>query len=97
MAHHIVKLRFDGGQIQTDPMPVVAARGDTLVWTSDEGDVTVSFDISPFEGDSHFAGKKGKHTTVAKVRLDAKKGHFDCKASIGGKEGTKVYGVDIEP
>jgi hypothetical protein len=92
-----VKLRLVDDKIVTDPMPVRARQGDTLAWTSDEGEVTVSFDASPFDGDRHFAGHKGRQTPIARVRGDAQPGHFDCTATINGKGGSKVYGVDIVP
>jgi len=99
MAHHSITLRVDAqGNIQTEPRPIVVAPGDTVAWKSDQGDVSVSFDDSPFDGDHRFAGQKGRNTTAGKIRADVPRGKFfECKASVGGKSGEKVYGVEIVP
>ena len=97
MAHIIVKLSFNAaGQIATDPNPVKVSRGDTVAWTSDEGDVSITLADAPLEGARKFSGRKGQHTDQAKIRSDARPGHFDCTASIGGKE-APAYGIDIQP
>jgi hypothetical protein len=84
------------GEVVTDPHPVVAAPGDTVEWTSDQGDVVVSFEDNPFENGNRFSGKKGTHSTAARIRPNAPRGHFNCSASIGGKK-SNVYGIDIQP
>jgi hypothetical protein len=97
MGRKRVKLTFDGDAIVTDPLKVVVAPGDTIVWTSDQGDVVVSIDDPVAVEGKTFHGQKGLETSEAKIRRDAPHPrHVVCHASIGGRSGV-AYGFDIEP
>jgi plastocyanin len=97
MGRKRVKLQFDGDAIVTDPLKVVVAPGDTIVWTSDQGDVVVSIDDPVAVEGKTFHGRKGQETSEAKIRRDAPHPrHVVCNASIGGRSAV-AYGFDIEP
>jgi len=70
-------------------------RGQTLAWKSNEGDVTISLPLAPLVGAREFSSRKGEFTAEAKVQPNAKAGPFDCKATIDGKAGATVYGIEI--
>jgi hypothetical protein len=98
MANVDVVLSFVGSDIVPNGKrePVIVHRGDTLAWKSDEGDVTISLPNAPLAGARDFSSRKGEFTAPkAKVKPDANPGFFDCKATIGGKAGAKVYGIEI--
>jgi plastocyanin len=97
LKHRPVVLKLDsGGNIVTDPSPVIVDPGDTVDWECREGDVTVSFKgLGLFDGPETFQGRKGEKTPKGRVRADvARNRHFDCTITLNGKVLNKVYGID---
>jgi len=100
MADVNVILSFAGSEIVPNgkPQPVKVRPGETLAWKSLEGDVKISLPDAPLAGARDFSSGKGDFTAEAKVLPTAVPGGiFECKALIGGKAGTKTYGIEIVP
>ena len=98
MAHVPVRFRLNhAGKLVTEPEPPIpVGPNDTVEWTCDEGEFTVSFgEQKVFDGPQPFHGATGRPTGKMKVRADVERGrHFDCTVTLNGKVMDKVYGVD---
>jgi hypothetical protein len=105
-----IRVWFEEGRIVTDAGmasssssvgdldDVVVARGETLVWTSDEGDVVVTIDDARIDNGPTFTSPAAGSDTMpgAFVRVDALGGKVPCQIRIGNRTGP-AYGIDIQP
>ena len=86
MAHHEITVtrNEDGVPIPDIPLPGVILVGDTVSYTSDEGDVTIEFEL-PFSNVKDVI-REGE------VRLMIRAGNFICKCYLRNPDGTLIAG-----
>jgi hypothetical protein len=86
MAHHEIKVTRDedGVPIPDIPLPGIIREGDTVSYTSDQGDVTIEFEL-PFS-DFKDVVRKGE------IRLMPRAGNFICKCYLRDPAGKLIAG-----
>jgi|SRR5215471_8691482 len=94
MKKHNVTVTFDGRKTKCKPGRLEVDPGDTVQWTSAEGELALDFPAeTPFTSTQVWKARRGELTPIAIVKPDAPKGRvFRPTISIDAKLVAKSLG-----
>jgi hypothetical protein len=91
---HIVTVTFDGRETKCEPPRIELDPGDTVQWTSPQGELALDFaPETPFTSTQVWKAHRGESTPLAIVRPDTERGRvFRPAISIDSKVVAKSLG-----